>query len=102
VVDVVNEGVQRAHALLQAGLEADPFFQREHPRHDVEGDEPLGAFLLAVDGEGDADPVEQRVGLGALLRQPIRRLVFEPLADRPSLACVRTASGSLPGCCRGS
>ena len=79
VVNVVDEGVERAHALLQAALEPHPLFERQHARHDVEGDQPLGAFLLAVDGEGDADAVEQGVGLGALLRQALLRLVAEPL-----------------------
>jgi len=41
VVDVVNEGIQRPHTLFQAAVEADPLFQREHPRHDVEGNEPF-------------------------------------------------------------
>ncbi len=79
MVDVVDEGVERAHALLQAAFEADPFFQGQDAGHDVEGDEALGALLLAVDGEGDADAVEQGIGLGAFLRQALGGLVGEPL-----------------------
>ncbi len=58
VVDVVDEGVEGADSLLEASLEADPFFERQHTGDDVEGDEALGAFFLAVHGEGDAYPME--------------------------------------------
>jgi hypothetical protein len=58
VVDVVNEGVEGLHALLQARLEPGPFFYREDSRDDIKGDKPLGAFLLPVDRKGDAHPVE--------------------------------------------
>ena len=79
VVDVVDERIERAHALLEAALEPRPLVDRQDARHDVEGDQPLGAFVLAVHGERDADAMEQRVGLGALVRQPLGGLVVEPL-----------------------
>ena len=79
VVDIVNEGVQGAHALLQAALEPDPLFQGYDARHDVEGDEAFGAFFLAVDGEGDSHPVKKRIGFGALLAQALGGLVLEPM-----------------------
>jgi hypothetical protein len=44
--------------------------------HDIERDQPLGAGILAVDSEGDTQTVEERVGLGALLRQALRRLLM--------------------------
>jgi hypothetical protein len=72
VVNIVNEGIQRPHALLQAAFEPDPLFQGQDARHDVEGDEALGAFLLPVDGEGDSHPVKQGIGFGALLAQAVR------------------------------
>ena len=80
VVDVVDEGVQRPHPLLEAALEADPFLQGHDPRHDVEGDQPLGTLFLAVNGEGDSDTVEQCVRLGAFLAQAVGRLLLEPPA----------------------
>jgi len=79
VVNVMDEGVEGADALLQAGFEPNPFFERQDAGYDVEGDEALGAFVLAVHGEGDADAMEQGVGFGALLRQSFRGLVGEPL-----------------------
>ena len=59
MVDVVEEGVDGAHALLQAALEIGPFGGVEDARDDVEGDQPLGVAALLIDGEGDADPAEQ-------------------------------------------
>ena len=94
MVDVVNERVERAHALLQAALEPDPLFERQHAGHDVEGDQALGAFVLAVDGERDADAVEQGIGLGALLRQALRGLVVEPLGIA---SVVRSGATLRPG-----
>jgi len=91
VVNVVNEGVERAHALLQAGLEPNPFFQRQDAGHDVEGDEALGAFVLTVHGEGDADAMEEGVGLGALLCQSFGGLMGEPLG----VAQVVRAGGAI-------
>jgi hypothetical protein len=80
VIDVVDEGVQGADALLQAALQPDPLLQRHDARHDVEGDEAFGTFLLAVDGKGDADPMEEGIRLGALLAEPLRGLVLQPMA----------------------
>ena len=78
VVDVVDEGIERAHALLESAFER-IHSSRQDARHDVERDQALRAFLLAVDREGDADAVEQRIGLGALLRQALGRLLPQPL-----------------------
>jgi hypothetical protein len=75
VVNVVNEGVEGADALLEAALEPDPFFEGQDAPHDVERDKALGAFVLAVHGEGDADAMEKGVGLRALLCQSFRGLV---------------------------
>ena len=60
MVDVVHEGVERAHALLDAGGEAAPFRRAQDARDDVEGNEALGGAVVAVDGEGDAGAAKQR------------------------------------------
>ena len=65
VVDIVDERVQRAHALLEAGIQRRPFFGRNHARHDVERDQALRPLFLAVNRERDADAVE-----GALWPHP--------------------------------
>lgn len=66
MVDVVEEQVESLDPLLEAGLEGLPLICRDDPGNDVEGDQPLGAGLLAIDGEGDADAAEGDVGLGPL------------------------------------
>ena len=70
VVDVVDEEVQGPDPLLEAGLDAGPFTGLDHPRHDVEGPDLLGALLVAVDVEGDAHR-EQRLLGGPLPRGEI-------------------------------
>ena len=67
VVDVVQERVQRVHALAQAAIEHLPLVGRNDARNDVERNQALGAGLLAVDREGDADAMERALGLLALL-----------------------------------
>ena len=93
MVDVVDEGVQGPDTLLETALQANPLLQWQHPGNDVERDQALGPLLLAIDGEGDADPMEQRVGLRTLLRQAVGRLLFEPMAVaqvvRPRLAVAQ-------------
>ena len=84
-----EEGVQRAHALLEPRLQARPLVGRQDPRHDVEGDQPLGALVLAVDGEGDADAVEERVRLGALARELLGRLLAQPFVVLPAVQARR-------------
>ena len=79
VINVMNERVQRPDALLQAGFQAHPFLEGQHPRDDIEGNQALSAFLLAVDGECNTHPVEQGIGFGAFLRQPLGRLFLQPL-----------------------
>ena len=65
VVDVVNEGVERVRTLaVSSRARAASIHRAAVRRHDVERDQTLGAFVLAVHGEGDADAMEQGVGLG--------------------------------------
>ena len=78
VVDVVEEGVERLDALLDALRQPAPFGARKNARHDVEGDEPLGRLLLAIDGEGDARLAEDALGVAHLFGQPCRVLLFQP------------------------
>ena len=60
---------------------------REDAGHDIEGNDPLGRLLLAIDGEGDAELAEG--GLGGLLAAI--ELGIGSLADPPGeLAEPRT------------
>ena len=78
VIDVVEEGVERLHALLDALRQPAPFGAGDDARHDVERDQPLGRFLLAIDGEGDAGLAEHALGIAHLLGQPRRILRLQP------------------------
>ena len=79
VVDVVHEHVERAHALLDAGAQTPPLGARDDARHDVERDQALGRFVLAVDVEGDTGAPEQALGFPLLLLQILDALAVEPL-----------------------
>ncbi len=89
MVDVVDEGVERAHPLLQTRFQRAPLGLRNDARNDVEGDQPLGVAALAVDRKGDADAVEYRIRLGALGRQHLGRLGVEPGLVRPAMQTRR-------------
>ena len=54
VVDVVEEEVERLHPLDEAALDVDPLGARDHARDQVEREDPLEPFLLAVDREADS------------------------------------------------
>ena len=74
VIDVVEEGIQRPDALLDAALEQPPFRRGDDARDEIERDQPLERILAAIDGEGDAEPPEERLGLQLLALQAELRL----------------------------
>jgi hypothetical protein len=90
VINIVNEGVERVDPLLQSAFQTNPLLQGQNPRHDVERYQPFRTLLLTVNRERDANPVEQGVRLRTLLRQPIRRLLFEPIAIAQVMGSRRT------------
>ena len=61
--------------------EPPPFGRRDDARDDVEGDQPLGGVLAAVDGERDAGAAEHRLRLEQLPLQIVELLRAEPLGD---------------------
>ena len=69
VVDIVQEGVERAGALLQSAAQALPFGLRQHARNEVERNQAFGIAAFGIDGEGDADAAEQHFGLASLERK---------------------------------
>ncbi len=69
VVDVLDEQVQRPHALGQAALDRAPLVGRQDARHQVERERPVARLALGGRGvEGDALLDEDRVA--ALSRGP--------------------------------
>jgi len=62
-VHVGQEEIQGGDPLHEPAFEPLPLPARHHARHEVEGEDPLRALGLAVDGEGDALVEELDVGL---------------------------------------
>ena len=79
MVDIVEKGIQRLHPLLDAGRQPPPFGAGNDAGHDVEGDQPLGRFGLAIDGEGDAGLAEHPLGIAHLVGKPRRVLRLQPV-----------------------
>jgi hypothetical protein len=63
VIDVGEEKIERAHALLQPGLENAPLVRRNDARNDVERNQALGSSVFAIHGKGDSDAMECAFGL---------------------------------------
>ena len=81
VVDVVQEAVERIYALLESLRQLVPLRFRDDARDGVERNQPFRTLFVAVDGEGDANAMEQQVGFAALFRHPLGRGIGEPLRD---------------------
>ncbi len=81
VIDIVDEGVERLHPLLDAGCKAPPLRRRQDARDDVEGNEALCGLIAAVDGEGDAEAAEDGFGLAQLALEIGRGLLRQPLVE---------------------
>ena len=87
VVEIVHEGVERAHPLLDPARQPPPFAAGDDPRDHVERDQPLLGVVVAIDVEGDAGAAEEALGLGALAPHPARcpaRTATARSRDRPS------------------
>ena len=61
-VDVAQEEVEGGDALGEAALDAVPLLGGDEAGEQVVGEDALGAFIAAVDGEGDALGEEGEVG----------------------------------------
>jgi len=61
-VDVADEQVQRAHALLEPGLGDFPFLARDHPWDQVERQRAVDVAAVRVHGEGDAHDAGDDIG----------------------------------------
>ena len=69
VIDVLEEQVDGGQPLREAALERPPLGRGDDARQQVEGKDPLGALLVAVDREGDALRQKGLVGLGLALAE---------------------------------
>ena len=80
-VNIREKHVERIDALEETGLQPRPFGAADHARHDIEGDQPFGRVLAAIDGESDADPAEQKLCLRPAGGEMFRWLFPEPASN---------------------
>ena len=74
VIDIVQEGIDGAHALFDALGKLAPFVAGQHPWHDIEGDQALVRRLFAIDVESNADLAEEILRLLRLAEHAVLRL----------------------------
>ncbi len=79
VIDIMQERVDRPHALLDALDEPCPFLPGNDPGHNIERDQPLVRVCGAIDVEGNACAAEERFRLARLLAEPLGRLLGKPI-----------------------
>ena len=91
VVDVIEKGIERTDALLDAFGQPPPFLGSNNARDDIEGNEFFGPLLRAVDRKGNAQPAKDRLGIALHQGQRLVGLLIEPLAQNP----VGFADGSI-------
>src|SRR5687768_7548097 len=82
VVDVAEEEVQRAHALLESALDALPLLRQDDPRDEIERHDLLGAARVLIHGERDAARLEAEVRGALSARDLVRGKGFEPPRQR--------------------
>ena len=82
VVDVVQEQVQRAHALDDAGFQRAPFLGGDHARDQVERQDAVDRGGVGIDGEGDAALQQVAFGIGGAAAQRLDRQVAQPFAQQ--------------------
>ncbi len=95
-VDVVQEGVDRLHPLHQPFGQAGPFGCGEDARHDIEGDDPLCGFFLAIDGKGDAELAEGGLGLLLPAVQFGERRILDPGRQFGQARAATTVAATAP------
>jgi hypothetical protein len=95
-VEVGKEGVERVHPLRQAALHRRPFRLGQDARDDVEGDQALGRFVVAVNGEGDADAAEEQLRLAAAGVEHVGGRRVEPSLEAFVGGAGRGSVGRLP------
>ena len=92
MVDVVQEQVQRPHALNDAGLQRSPLLGGDHPRDQVERQDAVDRGGVGIDGEGDAARQQVALGIGGAAAQRLDRQIAQPVAQQESAGC-----GGSPG-----
>ena len=91
-VDVAQEGVERAHALLEAGLKTVELVRGDESGDGVVGEEPVMVGPVAIDAKAHA--VARELSVDGLL--PLHEVVGEPAGRRLCYGCPRSAASCLP------
>ena len=92
MVDVLDEGVQRAHALGEAALDDAPLVGREDARDEVERERPVAA-LRAVGGGGvEGDALLDEDGVAPLAGR-LKPLAAQPGERARERGCLRAGGG---------
>ena len=78
-IDVLDIGVDRLDALLEAAPHDVPFLGRDDARDDVERDQALLRLGVAIDRKGDADAAEQELRLAPAVIEHVGRDLAEPV-----------------------
>ena len=92
VVDVVQEHVQRAHALDDAGLDLLPLGRREHAGDQVERQDAVDRGGVRIDGEGDAAFEQVALGVHGTAAQGFDRELRQPGAQQVEAGVRRLAA----------
>ena len=81
MINIVKEVIQRSDALDKTFLDHLPLAVGNDPRHQIEGEDPLGPLIVVVDGEGD--PASHEGEIHGRLLAPVFRLVkqLEAISD---------------------
>ena len=84
VVDVMNKTIERRDALYEAFFHGCPLMRRNDAGDQVKGNQSLGAstvFVLGtINGESDADPPKNHLGLFPPCLHGLRRLARQPVS----------------------
>ena len=79
MIEILQEGVQRAYPLLDTARQAAPFARGDDARDHVERDQPFLGILVAVNIEGDAAAPKEAFRFLVLPPQPGGILFFVPI-----------------------
>jgi hypothetical protein len=80
MIEILQEGVNRPHPLLDPARQLAPFARRDDPGDHVERNQPLFGGIFPIDVEGDADATKEMLSLSVLTAQPVYVLSVVPLA----------------------
>ena len=72
MIDVMQKGVQRLDTLFDPAREGAPFMRANNPRQEIEGDQALLGFRIAIDIERDAGAAEKVLRLLRLVLEACR------------------------------